>query len=166
MDERSLYNSLEESKKDITAKFGTFKDEIDRKFDKLFNYYDEIRSDITAMKTHFSYTKEKFEEIKDSLDKEVELIWKEIGNQKSEMLHNLNSGIKSEREIKQKDLESCRILMQQKIETLKKSIDEIEAQAHLVGEVNAGRFWKSIAVALISALLSFLGSLIIRHIIS
>ena len=57
MDERSLYNSLEESKKDITAKFGTFKDEIDRKFDKLFNYYDEIRSDITAMKTHFSYTK-------------------------------------------------------------------------------------------------------------
>ena len=49
------------------------------------------------------------------------------------MLHNLNSGIKSERELKQKDSESCRILMQQKIETLEKSIDEIEAQAHLIG---------------------------------
>lgn len=162
MDEKALYDAINQVKKEFVDKFDDFRQDMDKKFDRLFAAHDQTRADISELKTHVNYTKEKFEELKGVIDKEVSLIWKELGSQKSDLIHTLNEALHTDRETHLKDVNTCKSICESRITALEKSIKDVDQELDIAKQLNHGRFWKSIAIGLISAVLAFISSIVIR----
>lgn len=148
MDDK-IFGALEGIKKELLSKLDNFKDDFDKKLERLVTSCEENQNNITQLNTHLIYTKEKFEEIITKIEREDGIIWREIEGIKSEFITLLNNTMKTERDARQQLMETERDARQQLVETEKKAREDADIS---IGDKNSIKVWAAVAMTAISAI--------------
>jgi ElaB/YqjD/DUF883 family membrane-anchored ribosome-binding protein len=160
---KSVSKDVERISNEVEKKIDEFKRDVEKRFDQLFSAYNQNKSDIDKLLTHTEYTKEKFEEMRGLVDREVSLVWKAFDDQKSECIKDINTAVGSVRTEYKNDLvafkEFCGTTREAAIQKTQSDIENTKNHLQL-------KWWHAIAVALLSigssVLVTYLVQLI-RH---
>lgn len=165
MEDKQLYEVLNQIKKEILDQVESYHVDTNKKFDKLFTAHDQHKIDISEIKTHLAYTREKFEEVRGIIEKEVALLWKELTSQKSELIHIIDQSNVATKQSYKNDLENYRNLWDAKFGTFCNDLKELEQSIQLSNQINTGRFWKVVAISLISGAVALVGQGLVRYLL-
>lgn len=155
------YEALDRVKKEICSNLHDLKDDVDKRFDKLFSCYEKLKTDVAKLETHVEYTKEAFDEIRGAIEKEGSLMWKELGDQKSFFVNTINTEITktedlltaAKRDIPNNFTSTCEATQKLLTATITQSIQKIQI-----------RFWISVATGCISLTIS-IALLVLRKVL-